>query len=100
MARILSTFSKTCACFYCSHLNKTTTYEDPRKWLPIDPEDIPEPRIVDLTRDQELGFGFVAGSEKPVIVRYVYIYIHCYYLPYLLPTVCTVNDVLGKDWDL
>ena len=56
---------------YCSHLNKTTTYEDPRKWLPIDPEDIPEPRVVDLTRDHELGFGFVAGSEKPVIVRYI-----------------------------
>ena len=74
MARILSTFSKAFVCFYCSHLNKTTTYEDPRKWLPIDPEDIPEPRIVDLTRDQELGFGFVAGSEKPVIVRYVYIH--------------------------
>ena len=54
-------------------MNKTTTYEDPRKWLPIDPEDIPEPRVVDLTRDQELGFGFVAGSEKPVIVRYAFI---------------------------
>ena len=74
-------FLKLFACFYCSHLNKTTTYEDPRKWLPIDPEDIPEPRIVDLTRDQELGFGFVAGSEKPVIVRYVYIHI------LLLPTI-------------
>ena len=55
--------------FLSSHLNKTTTYEDPRKWLPIDPEDIPEPRLVELTRDPELGFGFVAGSEKPVIVR-------------------------------
>ena len=92
MARKLSTFSKTFACFYCSHLNKTTTYEDPRKWLPIDPEDIPEPRIVDLTRDQELGFGFVAGSEKPVIVRYVYIHILLLYIPYLLHTVWTVND--------
>jgi hypothetical protein len=29
-----------------------------------------------------------------------YIYIYCYYLPYLLPTVWTVNDVLGKDWAL
>ena len=54
---------------YSSHLNKTTTYEDPRKWVPIDPEDIPEPRVVELNRDPELGFGFVAGSEKPVIVR-------------------------------
>jgi len=54
-------------CFYHSHLNKTTTYEDPRKdWT----EEPPQPRQVELTRHQELGFGFVAGSEKPVIVRY------------------------------
>jgi hypothetical protein len=26
---------------------------------------------VELTRDSEHGFGFVAGSEKPVIVRFV-----------------------------
>ena len=26
-------FVKLFACFYCSHLNKTTTYEDPRKWI-------------------------------------------------------------------
>lgn len=31
----------------------------------------PEPRTVELTRDAEHGFGFVAGSEKPVIVRFV-----------------------------
>jgi FERM and PDZ domain-containing protein 4 len=49
-----------------SHLNKTTTYEDPRKdWG----EEPPQPREVQLTRHPELGFGFVAGSEKPVIVR-------------------------------
>jgi hypothetical protein len=52
---------------YHSHLNKTTTYEDPRKdWT----EEPPQPRQVELTRHPELGFGFVAGSEKPVIVRY------------------------------
>nr|CAD7256884.1 unnamed protein product [Timema shepardi] len=51
-----------------SHLNKTTTYEDPRKdWT----EEPPQPREVELTRHPELGFGFVAGSEKPVIVRFV-----------------------------
>nr|CAD7568919.1 unnamed protein product [Timema californicum] len=50
------------------HLNKTTTYEDPRKdWT----EEPPQPREVELTRHPELGFGFVAGSEKPVIVRFV-----------------------------
>jgi hypothetical protein len=54
-------------CFCHSHLNKTTTYEDPRKdWT----EEPPQPRQVELTRHPELGFGFVAGSEKPVIVRY------------------------------
>ena len=26
---------------------------------------------MELTRDSEHGFGFVAGSEKPVIVRFV-----------------------------
>jgi hypothetical protein len=51
-----------------SHLNKTTTYEDPRKdWG----EEPPQPREVELSRHPELGFGFVAGSEKPVIVRCV-----------------------------
>ena len=55
-------------CF--SHLNKTTTYEDPRKWGTIEPDEVPEPRNVSLERDSEMGFGFVAGSEKPVIVRY------------------------------
>lgn len=57
----------------CSHLNKTTTYEDPRKdWG----EEPPQPREVELARHPELGFGFVAGSEKPVIVRYL-IYFGC-----------------------
>lgn len=31
----------------------------------------PEPRTVTLERNPALGFGFVAGSEKPVIVRFV-----------------------------
>lgn len=54
-------------CFLrCSHLNKTTTYEDPRKDYQDEP---PQPRQIDLIRDPEMGFGFVAGSEKPVIVR-------------------------------
>ena len=68
--------------FVSSHLNKNTTYDDPRKWS-ADPallalmeaeaeeESNPEPRAVTLNRDKEMGFGFVAGSEKPVIVRYV-----------------------------
>lgn len=31
----------------------------------------PVPRQVTLLRDPEVGFGFVAGSEKPVVVRFV-----------------------------
>ncbi|XP_023725676.1 uncharacterized protein LOC111867727 isoform X2 [Cryptotermes secundus] len=54
--------------YFINHLNKTTTYEDPRKdWT----EEPPQPRQVELARHPELGFGFVAGSEKPVIVRFV-----------------------------
>lgn len=31
----------------------------------------PEPRLVVLQRSPKMGFGFVAGSERPVIVRFV-----------------------------
>ncbi|XP_068575631.1 FERM and PDZ domain-containing protein 4-like isoform X3 [Cebidichthys violaceus] len=31
----------------------------------------PAPRLVEMRRDPVLGFGFVAGSEKPVVVRSV-----------------------------
>ncbi|XP_065223815.1 FERM and PDZ domain-containing protein 4 isoform X5 [Planococcus citri] len=52
-----------------SHASKTTTYGDPRaEW---EDELHPKPRIVELYRDPEIGFGFVAGAEQPVIVRYV-----------------------------
>ena len=37
----------------------------------LDPAPIPEPRSVTLERCPDLGFGFVAGSERPVIVRFV-----------------------------
>ncbi|XP_063233819.1 uncharacterized protein LOC134537383 isoform X2 [Bacillus rossius redtenbacheri] len=54
--------------YFINHINKTTTYADPRKdWS----EEPPRPRDVELSRHPELGFGFVAGSEKPVIVRFV-----------------------------
>lgn len=54
--------------YFINHHNKTTTYEDPRKEVVEEP---PQPRDVELFRDAEMGFGFVAGSEKPVIVRFV-----------------------------
>ena len=47
-----------------THLEKKS-----RKWGVYEPDEVPEPRHVELNRDPELGFGFVAGSEKPVIVR-------------------------------
>lgn len=37
----------------------------------FEPAPKPEPRAVTLERSPVLGFGFVAGSEKPVIVRFV-----------------------------
>lgn len=37
----------------------------------LEPIEAPEPRTVTLERSQALGFGFVAGSERPVIVRFV-----------------------------
>jgi hypothetical protein len=52
-----------------SHLNKTTTFERPQRYgYDVSP---PRPRKVVLHRSPTLGFGFVAGSEKPVIVRFV-----------------------------
>ncbi|XP_034663930.1 uncharacterized protein LOC117898554 isoform X2 [Drosophila subobscura] len=55
--------------YYINHLNKTTTYEAPEciRW----DEHPPEPRLVHLQRNASLSFGFVAGSERPVIVRFV-----------------------------
>lgn len=52
-----------------SHLNKCTTYEAPEVYHRDDKP--PEPRLVVLTRSAKMGFGFVAGSERPVIVRFV-----------------------------
>lgn len=59
-----------CCCIKCSHLNKTTTYEVPIG-SQYDDSKPPEPRLVVLNRCPKNGFGFVAGSERPVIVRYV-----------------------------
>lgn len=64
-----SLLSRRCDWFADSHLNKTTTYE-----VPICSQydsKPPEPRLVVLNRCPKNGFGFVAGSERPVIVRYV-----------------------------
>lgn len=52
----------------CSHVEQSTTYCDPRTDLVFE---LPEPREVAIVRHSQLGFGFVAGSERPVIVRFV-----------------------------
>ncbi|XP_066156044.1 FERM and PDZ domain-containing protein 4 isoform X3 [Euwallacea fornicatus] len=56
--------------YYINHINKTTTYETPAYKIT---ENLPKPipRMITLDRSATLGFGFVAGSEKPVIVRFV-----------------------------
>ncbi|KAM4795172.1 FERM and PDZ domain-containing protein 4 [Rhinophrynus dorsalis] len=55
--------------FFISHLTQAATFEDPRiESCQINP---PAPRNVEMRRDPVLGFGFVAGSEKPVVVRSV-----------------------------
>ncbi|XP_009884251.1 PREDICTED: FERM and PDZ domain-containing protein 4 [Charadrius vociferus] len=55
--------------YFINHMTQSATFEDPR----IDSCQItpPAPRKVEMRRDPVLGFGFVAGSEKPVVVRSV-----------------------------
>ncbi|KAF7665422.1 hypothetical protein LDENG_00143550 [Lucifuga dentata] len=52
-----------------SHVSQSSSLEEVRlngdKLVP------PAPRKVEMRRDPVLGFGFVAGSEKPVVVRSV-----------------------------
>ncbi|XP_054722782.1 FERM and PDZ domain-containing protein 4-like [Uloborus diversus] len=55
--------------YYINHTCKTTSYERPS--VGEDEGQPPQPRLVQLIRDPQMGFGFVAGSEKPVIVRFV-----------------------------
>ncbi|XP_025040273.2 FERM and PDZ domain-containing protein 4 isoform X1 [Pelodiscus sinensis] len=55
--------------YFINHMTPSATFEDPRiESCPITP---PAPRKVEMRRDPVLGFGFVAGSEKPVVVRSV-----------------------------
>ncbi|XP_008105421.2 FERM and PDZ domain-containing protein 4 isoform X3 [Anolis carolinensis] len=55
--------------YFINHMTQSATFDDPR----IDTCQItpPAPRKVEMRRDPVLGFGFVAGSEKPVVVRSV-----------------------------
>lgn len=61
------------ACHAHSHMERVTTFEDPR--LQPDPVTGAEPlwyqaRTVTISRSPLYGLGFVAGSERPVVVRY------------------------------
>lgn len=50
-------------------MTQSAPFDDPRlETCQIIP---PAPRKVEMRRDPVLGFGFVAGSEKPVVVRSV-----------------------------
>lgn len=50
-------------------MTQSAPFDDPRiDCCQITP---PAPRKVEMRRDPVLGFGFVAGSEKPVVVRSV-----------------------------
>ncbi|KAL9973621.1 hypothetical protein ACROYT_G020099 [Oculina patagonica] len=60
--------------YYINHVTRTTTREDPRSEADqathqhMTP---PQARRIELVRDAKIGFGFVAGSEKPVVIRSV-----------------------------
>nr|XP_023991256.1 FERM and PDZ domain-containing protein 4-like [Salvelinus alpinus] len=55
--------------FYINHVSQSSSLEEVR--LDGDTFVPPAPRKVEMKRDPVLGFGFVAGSEKPVVVRSV-----------------------------
>ncbi|XP_051030823.1 FERM and PDZ domain-containing protein 4 isoform X1 [Phodopus roborovskii] len=55
--------------YFINHMTQAIPFDDPRfDSCQIIP---PAPRKVEMRRDPVLGFGFVAGSEKPVVVRSV-----------------------------
>uniref|UniRef100_UPI00398ECB97 FERM and PDZ domain-containing protein 4-like isoform X2 n=1 Tax=Pristiophorus japonicus TaxID=55135 RepID=UPI00398ECB97 len=55
--------------YYINHVTQSTSFEDPR----LEGNQVIQPasRKIEMKRDPVLGFGFVAGSEKPVVVRSV-----------------------------
>ncbi len=50
----------------------TTSVSGSKKFiLPENVLNSPQKRQVTLYRDEHLGFGFIAGSEKPLVIRFV-----------------------------
>ncbi|XP_030642442.1 FERM and PDZ domain-containing protein 4 [Chanos chanos] len=54
---------------FINHISQSSSLEEVR--LDVEKLVPPAPRKVEMRRDPVLGFGFVAGSEKPVVVRSV-----------------------------
>ncbi|XP_028836900.1 FERM and PDZ domain-containing protein 4-like isoform X4 [Denticeps clupeoides] len=52
-----------------NHVSQTSSLDEVR--LDGGQVQLPAPRQIEMHRDPVLGFGFVAGSEKPVVVRSV-----------------------------
>ncbi|CAB3403437.1 unnamed protein product [Caenorhabditis bovis] len=52
--------------YYIDHLNRATTYTDPRKARPPDGR-----RTVTIKRGKDIGFGFVAAGQQPTIIQFV-----------------------------
>ncbi|CAP37351.1 Protein CBR-FRM-8 [Caenorhabditis briggsae] len=52
--------------YYIDHLNRATTYTDPRKTRPPDGK-----RTVSIRRGKDIGFGFVAAGQLPTIIQFV-----------------------------
>uniref|UniRef100_F6YR85 PDZ domain-containing protein n=2 Tax=Ciona intestinalis TaxID=7719 RepID=F6YR85_CIOIN len=61
--------------YFLNHIAQRVSYNDPRVGQDNEDQDlteeVPLPRHYVIKRDEQLGFGFIAGSEKPVIVRSV-----------------------------
>lgn len=60
------TWSSVSSSLSCSQVSQSSSLEE----VHLDGVP-PAPRLVEMRRDPVLGFGFVAGSEKPVVVRSV-----------------------------
>uniref|UniRef100_A0A674D0J8 FERM and PDZ domain containing 4 n=1 Tax=Salmo trutta TaxID=8032 RepID=A0A674D0J8_SALTR len=56
--------------YFSNHVSQSSSLEEVHR---LDGVQLvpPDPRLVEMRRDPVLGFGFVAGSEKPVVVRSV-----------------------------
>ncbi|CAJ0596682.1 unnamed protein product [Cylicocyclus nassatus] len=52
--------------YYIDHINRTTTYSDPREAAAPEGQ-----RTVKLRKHPEIGFGFVAAGQHPTVIQFV-----------------------------